>query len=84
MPQLRSALVFNLADALARDPKFLAHFLQRVLGPIFKAESHFDQILGLDPTSTLTQGVNCCLSRDCVERCCEMSWWYMCKDFFCD
>ena len=42
MPQLPQCLGFNLADTLAGDPKGLAHFFQRALGPVFEAESHFD------------------------------------------
>jgi hypothetical protein len=39
MAQLAQRLGFDLPDALARDLEALAHFFQRVLGAVFKAET---------------------------------------------
>ena len=45
MTQLPQCFGFNLANTLAGDPEFLAHFFQRVLSPIFQSKSHLDDAL---------------------------------------
>ena len=42
MAQLAQRLGFDLADPFARDREVLAHFFERVLGPVAHAEAHLD------------------------------------------
>ncbi len=44
MPQFTQRLGFDLADALARNGKVLAHFLERMLAAILEAEAHLDDL----------------------------------------